>query len=118
MIPRPPSRTGPRLAALSQNCIERILTGKRGFAACVHPPSFRHINEIVGDWPSPFPFGAGARRGILQAMKAVASRPVPARPLALPNLLTYSRIAAVPMVVGCLYYQDILQGGLLSLIHI
>jgi cardiolipin synthase (CMP-forming) len=45
-------------------------------------------------------------------MKAVASRPVPARPLALPNLLTYSRIAAVPMVVGCLYYQDILQGGL------
>ena len=47
-----------------------------------------------------------------QAMKAVASRPLPARPLALPNLLTYSRIAAVPLVVGCLYWQDILQGGL------
>jgi cardiolipin synthase len=45
-------------------------------------------------------------------MKAAASRPLPARPLALPNLLTYSRIAAVPVVVGCLYYQDILQGGL------
>src|ERR1043166_5617570 len=45
-------------------------------------------------------------------MKAVASRPMPARPLALPNLLTYARIAAVPVVVGCLYYQDILQGGL------
>jgi cardiolipin synthase len=45
-------------------------------------------------------------------MKAVASRSLPARPLALPNLLTYSRIVAVPVVVGCLYYQDILQGGL------
>jgi cardiolipin synthase len=45
-------------------------------------------------------------------MKAVATRPVLARPLALPNLLTYSRIAAVPLVVGCLYWQDILQGGL------
>jgi cardiolipin synthase len=46
-------------------------------------------------------------------MKAVASRPVVmARPLALPNLLTYSRIAAVPVVVACLYYQDILHGGL------
>jgi cardiolipin synthase len=37
---------------------------------------------------------------------------MPARPLALPNILTYSRIAAVPVVVGCLYYQDILEGGL------
>ncbi len=45
-------------------------------------------------------------------MKAVASRPLPARPLAIPNILTYSRIVAVPIVVGCLYYQDILQGGL------
>jgi cardiolipin synthase len=49
---------------------------------------------------------------IFPAMKAVASRPLPARRLALPNLLTYARIAAVPVVVGCLYYQDILQGGL------
>jgi cardiolipin synthase len=46
-------------------------------------------------------------------MKAVASKPVvAARPLALANVLTYSRIAAVPVVVACLYYQDILQGGL------
>ena len=46
-------------------------------------------------------------------MKAVASRPVvTARPLALPNLLTYARIAAVPVVVACLYWQDILEGGL------
>src|SRR5262245_51854067 len=35
-----------------------------------------------------------------------------ARPLALPNLLTYARIAAVPAVVACMYWQDILQGGI------
>jgi len=39
-------------------------------------------------------------------------RRLPARPLALPNLLTYARIAAVPAVVACMYWQNILQGGL------
>jgi CDP-diacylglycerol---glycerol-3-phosphate 3-phosphatidyltransferase len=34
------------------------------------------------------------------------------RPLALPNLLTYARIAAVPAVVACLYWQALLDGGL------
>ena len=33
-------------------------------------------------------------------MNAVSSQPLPARPLALPNLLTYARIAAVPVVVA------------------
>jgi cardiolipin synthase len=37
---------------------------------------------------------------------------LPGRPLAAANLLTYSRIAAVPAVVACLYWQDILQGGI------
>jgi cardiolipin synthase (CMP-forming) len=32
--------------------------------------------------------------------------------LAIPNLLTYGRIAAVPIVVACMYWQSILQGGL------
>src|SRR6187402_1864937 len=45
-------------------------------------------------------------------MNMVTSRNLPARPLAVPNLLTYGRIIAVPMVVACLYWQDILQGGL------
>ena len=45
-------------------------------------------------------------------MNTVTSRQVPARRLAVPNLLTYARIAAVPAVVACLYWQDILQGGL------
>jgi CDP-diacylglycerol---glycerol-3-phosphate 3-phosphatidyltransferase len=34
------------------------------------------------------------------------------RTFALPNALTYGRIAAVPLVVACLYWQDILQGGI------
>jgi len=45
-------------------------------------------------------------------MNAVSSRPLPARPLALPNLLTYGRIAAIPVVVGLMYWQSILGGGL------
>ena len=45
-------------------------------------------------------------------MNTVSSRPLPARPLALPNLLTYGRIAAVPVVVGLMYWQSIIGGGL------
>ena len=37
---------------------------------------------------------------------------LPGRPLALPNLLTYARIAAVPLVVGCLFAESILGGGM------
>ena len=44
-------------------------------------------------------------------MEAITSRPLQARPLALPNLLTYARIAAVPAVVACLYWQDLPQHG-------
>ena len=41
------------------------------------------------------------------------TRPLlPAHPLALPNLLTYARIAAVPVVVACMYWSGILDGGL------
>ena len=45
-------------------------------------------------------------------MNMVTSRPLPARPLAVPNLLTFARIIAVPAVVACLYWQNIFQGGL------
>src|SRR5467141_1770689 len=45
-------------------------------------------------------------------MNTVTSRQVSPRQFAVPNLLTYARIAAVPAVVACLYWQDILQGGL------
>ncbi|AXK83253.1 CDP-diacylglycerol--glycerol-3-phosphate 3-phosphatidyltransferase [Pseudolabrys taiwanensis] len=45
-------------------------------------------------------------------MNAFSSRPLPARPLALPNILTYARIAAVPVVVGFLFWQSIFEGPL------
>jgi cardiolipin synthase len=45
-------------------------------------------------------------------MNTVSSTPLPARPLALANILTYCRIAAVPVVVGLMYWQSILDGGL------
>jgi cardiolipin synthase (CMP-forming) len=45
-------------------------------------------------------------------MDAVTTRPLPGRPLAIPNLLTYARIIAVPMVVACMYWQAILFGGM------
>src|ERR1700752_5189187 len=35
-----------------------------------------------------------------------------ARAFTLPNLLTYARIAAVPVVVACMYWQSILEYGL------
>jgi cardiolipin synthase len=45
-------------------------------------------------------------------MDVTTTQRVPARPLALPNVLTYARIAAVPAVVACMYGQSILGGGL------
>lgn len=45
-------------------------------------------------------------------MNAFTSRRLPARPLALPNILTYARIATVPVVVGLLYWQSIFGGPL------
>ena len=43
-------------------------------------------------------------------MVADMSKPLPRHTLALPNLLTYGRIVAVPAVVGCMYWQ-LLHGG-------
>ncbi|MGC1466580.1 MAG: CDP-diacylglycerol--glycerol-3-phosphate 3-phosphatidyltransferase [Pseudolabrys sp.] len=45
-------------------------------------------------------------------MNSVSSHHYRSRSLALPNLLTYGRIVAVPAVVACLYWQALLGGGL------
>jgi cardiolipin synthase len=45
-------------------------------------------------------------------MDAATTQRLPARPLAIPNLLTYARIIAVPVVVACMYWQSILLGGI------
>ncbi len=49
---------------------------------------------------------------VAETMNTVSSTRLPARPLALANLLTYGRIAAVPVVVGLMYGYSILDGGL------
>jgi CDP-diacylglycerol---glycerol-3-phosphate 3-phosphatidyltransferase len=53
-----------------------------------------------------------ALRVFLSRMNSASSSKLPARPLALPNILTYARIAAVPVVVGILFWQNIFDGGL------
>ena len=45
-------------------------------------------------------------------MNSVSTGRIAGHPLSLPNILTYCRIAAVPLVVICLYWQAIHQGGL------
>jgi cardiolipin synthase len=45
-------------------------------------------------------------------MTTIPNRPATRRLPSLPNALTYARIAAVPMVVGCIYAQAILEGPL------
>ncbi len=45
-------------------------------------------------------------------MKAVATTHAPKRSVSVPNILTYARIAAIPVVVASMYWQAILQGGL------
>ncbi|MFZ1896279.1 MAG: CDP-diacylglycerol--glycerol-3-phosphate 3-phosphatidyltransferase [Rhodoplanes sp.] len=45
-------------------------------------------------------------------MEIATSTNVRPRTFALPNTLTYARIVAVPLVVSCMFWQDILEGGL------
>jgi len=49
---------------------------------------------------------------VAETMDTVTSTRLPARPLALANLLTYGRICAVPVVVALMYSYSILDGGL------
>jgi cardiolipin synthase len=49
---------------------------------------------------------------VLAAPMTALSPRSPARPLSVPNILTYARIVAVPAVVACLYWSDIRNGGL------
>src|SRR3979411_2640294 len=46
---------------------------------------------------------------IATTTKGQAKQP---KSLSLPNILTYARIAAIPVVVGCVYGQSIMDGPL------
>jgi len=45
-------------------------------------------------------------------MNIATTRGIARNSLSLPNILTYARIAAIPVVVGCIYVQAILDGPL------
>jgi CDP-diacylglycerol---glycerol-3-phosphate 3-phosphatidyltransferase len=66
------------------------------------------------DMPSHPQEAVDALRGrvLLSGMTTATNPPSSARALALPNLLTYGRIVAVPVVVACMYYQAIFEAGL------
>src|ERR1700743_467618 len=83
-------------------------------------PKPRAASTIFSTKARNSPAGIGVREGLLRARPGVncsamdvsTTRRLPARPYALPNLLTYARIVAVPVVCACLYWQSILNGGL------
>src|SRR5258706_1607662 len=58
------------------------------------------------------PVCTAAQNDYVGTMDAVTSRPLPGRPLAVPNLLTYARIVAGPLVGCCMYLKAILAGGI------
>jgi cardiolipin synthase (CMP-forming) len=60
------------------------------------------------------PLSGPLEEGYSIGMDSATTTPMstPERPLALPNILTYARIAAVPVVVACMYWSVILRGGL------
>jgi cardiolipin synthase len=45
-------------------------------------------------------------------MDTATTRSPPRNGLSVPNILTFARIAAIPVVVGCVYAQSILEGPL------
>ena len=51
------------------------------------------------------------QRVLVERMDVATSKTQP-KSLSLPNILTYARIAAIPVVVGCIYAQSIMDGPL------
>jgi cardiolipin synthase (CMP-forming) len=49
---------------------------------------------------------------LVQRMNIATTRATAKSSLSLPNILTYARIAAVPVVVGCIFAQSIMDGPL------
>jgi cardiolipin synthase (CMP-forming) len=49
---------------------------------------------------------------LVQRMNIATTRTTAKSSLSLPNILTYARIAAVPVVVGCIFAQSIMDGPL------
>jgi cardiolipin synthase len=68
------------------------------------------LPESLADMPN-VPVDASPAPVFFPAM-TLANPRAPAPALSIPNVLTYARIAAVPAVVACMYWSEILLGGL------
>jgi cardiolipin synthase (CMP-forming) len=70
--------------------------------------------NLTTDSTTTSPSGHAAEAPAQGPVHGLPHAPVRSRtnPMALPNILTYGRIVAVPFVVGCLFWQNILHGGL------
>jgi len=51
-------------------------------------------------------------QAVLEGQMEIATPRTQPKGLSLPNILTYARIAAIPVVVGCIYVQSIMEGPL------
>ena len=60
----------------------------------------------------PLSASAPRRYGVGMNSTTTTTSRLRVHPLALPNMLTYGRIVAIPIVVGCMFWQNILHGGL------
>src|SRR5882762_11266232 len=58
------------------------------------------------------PVDLGALAVLVRRMNTVTTRGSAKSSLSLPNILTYARIAAIPVVVGCIFAQSIMDGPL------
>src|SRR5262245_56730267 len=91
-----------------RNCCRPKCLAAKDRTGLVPPPSVHSCIDVT----VPRLFTALIEAYHRKLMKAAGSTTLPARPLALANLLTYSRIAAVPVVVGLMFWQSIMDGGL------
>src|ERR1700739_3309134 len=57
------------------------------------------------------PIDLELQRVLVRGMDVATSRTQP-KSLSLPNILTYARIAAIPVVIGCIFAQSIMDGPL------
>jgi len=51
-------------------------------------------------------------QAVLEGQMEIATPRTQPKSRSLPNILTYARIAAIPVVVGCIYVQSIMEGPL------
>jgi cardiolipin synthase len=74
----------------------------------------RNCERPVGETPCEDLSVSPERRYVTAMNSTTTTTPgsLRVRPLSLPNILTYGRIVAVPIVVGAMFWQNILHGGL------